>query len=281
LSAGIRHEPAAQVPIIAMSAPEPLLDALLLRSRLWRGDTRADVALPSEPTGHASLDALLPGGGWPRAALTELLVAQPGIGELSLLVPALARLSRRDAWIALVAPPCLPYAPALASAGIELSRLLVIRVHDGADRLWAMEQALASGACSAVLGWPTFIRERALRRLQLAAENGKALGFYFSAGEATSSSLAALRLQLHPAAPARRIVAALHADARVPASDTTDPPPGTRGRDATFTPPLLCIRVLKVRGPGIGRALVLDVRRPFAQTQVAAAPSPARHRAAS
>lgn len=268
-----------------MSAPEPLLDALLLRSRLWRGDTRADVALPSEPTGHAALDALLPGGGWPRAALTELLVARPGIGELSLLVPALARLSRGDAWIALVAPPWLPYAPALASAGIDLSRLLVIRVHDGADRLWAMEQALASGACSAVLGWPTFVRERALRRLQLAAENGKALGFYFSAGEATSSSLAALRLQLHPAAAANPTITPVHARIRPsPLQITPDiavPRPGIRDHAMPRTTPRLGVRVLKVRGPGMGRALVLDVRHPLAVAASSADPLTAHDRAAS
>jgi len=221
----------ASVPV-----PDPPLEALLLRSQLWRGDRRAEVAVPSEPTGHAALDALLPGGGWPRAALTELLVRQAGIGELSLLAPMLCRLSASDTWIALVSPPHLPYAPALAAAGVDLSRLLLIRAEQGADRLWAMEQTLASGACSAVIGWPAFVHERALRRLQLAAEHGRALGIFFSHGQATSSSLAALRLQLHavdlPHSPAKKDIA----------------------------PPRLGVRVLKVRGPGIGSTLALDVR---------------------
>ena len=219
-----------------MSATDPQLESLLLRSQLWRGDRRAEVAVPSEPTGHAPLDALLPGGGWPRAALTELLVRTAGIGELSLLTPTLARLSRQDTWIALVSPPHFPYAPALASAGVELSRLLLIRAEQGADRLWAMEQALASGACSAVIGWPAFVHERALRRLQLAAEHGRALGIFFSSGQATSSSLAALRLELHPE--------------------------GTPGpfHESDPAPARLGVRVLKVRGPGIGSALMLDVR---------------------
>jgi cell division inhibitor SulA len=219
-----------------MSANDPDLESLLLRSQLWRGDRRAEVAVPSEPTGHASLDALLPGGGWPRAALTELLVRTAGIGELSLLAPMLARLSRQDTWIALVAPPHLPYAPALAAAGVALSRLLLIEAEQGADRLWAMEQALASGACSAVIGWPAFVHERGLRRLQLAAEHGQALGIFFSSGQATSSSLAALRLELHPAEGSGFL-------------------PGQ-----VSGPGCLGLRVLKVRGPGIGNALVLDVR---------------------
>lgn len=207
-----------------------------MRSQLWRGDRRAEVAVPSEPTGHAALDALLPGGGWPRAALTELLVRQTGVGELSLLVPTLSRLSKQDTWIAFVSPPHLLYAPALAAAGVDLSRLLLIRAEQGADRLWAMEQALTSGACSAVIGWPAFVHERALRRLQLAAEHGRALGIFFSNGQATSSSLAALRLQLHVA--------------------TT--PASAAGIDRNL--PRLGVRVLKVRGPGIGSLLELDVR---------------------
>jgi hypothetical protein len=201
----------------------PPLDTLLQNARIWRGDDRAEVEVPSVPTGHDALDRLLPGNGWPRAALTELLAPQPGIGELSLLTPALARLSDDDSWIALVSPPHLPYAPALARTGINLSRLLIVRTNDGADTLWAMEQALASGACGAVIGWPSFVNERALRRLQLAAEKGRALGLYFSAGQATSSSLAALRLALFA------------------------------------RPDGLGVRVLKVRGPGIGVTLTLPL----------------------
>lgn len=207
-----------------MSAPEPALDTLLRGPHLWRGDSQAEVAVPSVSTGFGALDTLLPGGGWPRAALIELLAPRPGVGELSLLMPALARLSGTDQWIALVSPPHVPYAPALAAAGIDLARVVIVRAGDGADTLWAMEQALGSGSCGAVIGWPSFVNERSLRRLQLAAETGRALGLYFSSGQATSSSLAALRLQLTPA------------DDR------------------------LRVHVLKVRGSGIGTTLVLDVR---------------------
>lgn len=217
-----------------MLTPEPALETLLRSPNLWRGDSRAAVTVSSVATGHTELDALLPGGGWPRAAITEFLIARPGIGEFSLLMPALAKLSQAEEWIALVSPPYLPYAPALAAAGVDLSRLVVIRTgtttsrneDHGAETLWAMEQALTSGSCSAVIGWPTFLNERSLRRLQLAAENGKAIGMYFSSGHATSSSLAALRLQLTP------VQEKLH------------------------------IHVLKVRGSGIGATLTIDSRHP-------------------
>ena len=74
----------------------------------------------------------------------------------------LARLSSTDQWIALVSPPHVPYAPALAAAGLDLARIVIVRAGDGADTLWAMEQALGSGSCSAVIGWPSFVNERSL-----------------------------------------------------------------------------------------------------------------------
>jgi len=80
------------------------LDALLQSNRLWRaGEQSAQV--PALPTGYRALDVLLPGGGWPDSGLVELLPAHAGIGELGLLMPALARLSRGSRWIAWIAPP--------------------------------------------------------------------------------------------------------------------------------------------------------------------------------
>ncbi len=179
----------------------PALQALLRHPGIWRGD-RSQLSAPAGiATGHAALDALLPGGGWPRGALTELILRAPGIGEVSLLLPALAALSREPRWIALIAPPHLPYAPALAAAGVDLARLLRVRAGNGADTLWAMEEALRSGACGAVLAWPGAMAERAQRRLQLAAEAGDCAGFWFTPAEqAASTSFAALRLGLAPVA---------------------------------------------------------------------------------
>ncbi len=174
------------------------LQALLARPDLWLGDGRANVPGPETvPTGFAALDALLPGGGWPAGALTEVLLSGEGIGELRLLMPALARLCRQDRWIAWVNPPNIPYAPALAAAGLDLSRILVVRAGTSRDRLWAFEQCLRSGACLAALGWPGECDDRALRRLQLAAAKGGALGLLFRPERAAAHpSPAALRLRL-------------------------------------------------------------------------------------
>src|SRR5581483_2385709 len=84
-------------------------------------------------------------GGWPRGVLTEIHLPLEGIGELRVLLPALARLSREDRWIVFIAPPYIPYAPALAAGGVELSRLLLVHPKTRADHLWAVESSLRSG----------------------------------------------------------------------------------------------------------------------------------------
>ncbi len=163
------------------------LAGLLADTRIWRGrQTQAPHRLATLPTGWRALDDVLPGGGWPLGALTEVLIGNAGLGELTLLLPALARLTdarRENAWIAWVAPPHIPYAPALAAAGVSLERVLVVETDatakGDAQALWAAEQTLRSGLCAAVLGWFTRVDDRGLRRLQLAAQEGRAWGVAF------------------------------------------------------------------------------------------------------
>jgi hypothetical protein len=181
-------------------------------STLWRARERAGVASPATkglPTGYAALDQCLPGGGWPRQGLIEILADRQGIGELSLLMPALAALCRgghapmagkvdrndEGGWLAWVAPPLQPYAPALAASGIDVRRVLVVRA--GAAAAWAMEQALRSEACSAVLGWMEPRAIHTLRRLQLAAEQSGSLAVLFRrTAAANTASPAILRIAL-------------------------------------------------------------------------------------
>jgi len=170
---------------------------MLCHSALWRGSGLACVATPSLVSGFAALDAELPGGGWPVGALTEILPAHQGIGELRLLGPALAGLSASGRRLAWIAPPYLPYPPALSATGIDLSRLVVVKTRSDRETLWAAEQALASNACGAVLVWPTAVRYQELRRLQLAAEGGSVLAVLFRPAKvAAESSPAILRIAL-------------------------------------------------------------------------------------
>lgn len=175
------------------------LDGLLAARRLWRGQPAAQTAPDAIATGWTSLDAVLPGGGWPSAALSEILLPVDGVGELRLVWPALARLSAGDGIIAVVAPPYRPYAPAWQAAGLRHESLQVIDA-DPRDALWAAEQCLRSGACSAVLCWPRSADDRALRRLQVAAETGRTPGFAFRAAQAAMNpSPAPLRVAIEVA----------------------------------------------------------------------------------
>jgi len=179
------------------------LDELLQHPSLWRASS-AQGEEKVLPTGFRRLDERLPGGGWPLDTLIELLLPLHGIGEINLLLPALRTLCAQDErsprWIAWLGPPHLPYAPALARAGLDPARMLVVRSNASrppGSSLWAMEQALRSRACVAALGWVDGADGQSLRRLKLAAEEGGTLGFLFRPRErAREPSPAALRLLL-------------------------------------------------------------------------------------
>jgi protein ImuA len=188
--------------------PLPSLSAL----PLWRADrlaaadaTTRDVAA-TRPTGFAALDAELPGGGWPAAGLTELLLAAPGSGELRLLAPLLAAARAATLW---VAPPLQPYAPALAALGVPAERLVMAQPERSADAAWAAEQALRSGALAAVLWWQGAapVAAPVLRRLHLASLEGRTPLFAIrEVSVRTQSSPALLRLALEWQTPGRLAV---------------------------------------------------------------------------
>jgi hypothetical protein len=182
-----------------LPVPAASLEAVLHRYPVWRGGGVAQSPVRSEPSGHAALDRELPGGGWPAGALTEILCASHGIGELQLVLPALAALSRAQGRIAWLAPPHLPYAPALAAAGLRLEFLTVVRAPGRRDALWAAEQVLRAGASRALLMWLPRSGSGELRRLALAAESSAALVLLFRPLPAVQeSSPAPLRLALAP-----------------------------------------------------------------------------------
>ena len=202
-----------------MEEARPQLAELLAHPSVWRGRSRAVVETLS--TGFAALDAGLPGGGWPRQGLVEVLTPQPGVGELYLLLPVLAALSRvaPARWCTWVSPPHEPFAPALEAHGVALDRMLIVRAlpspsgarnsrrhrSDGDMNLWAMEQALRSGACEIALAWLPRASPKAIRRLQLAAEQGRTLGvLYRSQRYAHVASPAMLRVMLDPVTDAGR-----------------------------------------------------------------------------
>jgi hypothetical protein len=223
-----------------MTASSAALAALLEHPAIWRGDDLAPEPA-AVPSGFPALDAVLPGQGWPQGALTELLLEREGIGEIRLTLPALVRVQAAGRVVVWIAPPYRPYAPALAQGGLDLARLFIVRCREAKDALWAFEQALRAPECGAAFAWLATHDERALRRLQVAAREGRTWGaLWRRPGQRGSATAAPLRLALAPA----------------------------EGR--------LAVRVLKRRGAALPQPIVLDVGPADATTPLAM-PQAARH----
>ena len=127
------------------------------------------MSLATVPSGHAGLDAQLPGAGWPRGQLTELLQTQAGLHEWRLLLPALQACHGAGALVCIGNPHPLNLA-ALACRGIPAQAWLWVDVAPPAERLWAAEQTLRCQDLAALLLWAPQVRTSQLRRLQVAAQ---------------------------------------------------------------------------------------------------------------
>ena len=172
------------------------LAALLAHPAVWRGGDCAPQP-DALPTGFHALDDVLPGGGWPSNALTEIVLARECIGEMRLALPALAQLTCAGRQVVWIAPPWKPHAPALAAAGIALGRLALVRCRTSQEALWAFEQALRAPECGAAFAWLPERDERVLRRLAVAAREGRTWGVLWRRPGVRAKAIAApLRLGL-------------------------------------------------------------------------------------
>jgi len=185
--------------MVAASRQEELLERLRQQiRRLERRPARREGFLP---TGRPEVDALLPGGGFPRGALTGL-AGGPASGKTRLALTALREAQAEGGLAAFVDGCGELYPPAAVDLGVDLARLLIVRPGAPARRteaerapeplpgLWAAEALLASGAFAAVaidvsLGrLPAVRAEAALRRLRAAAEKGGAAGLWLGSADA-------------------------------------------------------------------------------------------------
>lgn len=170
----------------------------LIHPDIWRASQLGRATTRCIDTGFPVLSTQLGGSGWPTGTLVDLLVQQPGIGELRLLAPALARVAHKK--VVFLQPPHAPQAISLAGMGIPVQDALWVKSKATADALWAAEQVLRSGSCGALLFWVTHVRAESLRRLHLAAQSGETLFFVLRPLHAQQdTSPAPLRLALRPA----------------------------------------------------------------------------------
>jgi len=153
------------------SGPEPL--PAQIEAALWRGDQLGGPVAETVSSGFDRLDAVMPGGGWPCGALTEVLVPQFSVAELRVLSPVLAALTRGGHTVALVGPPMSPHAPGLRHDGIDERHLVWVDVDTPRDRLWATEQLVKSGSFGATVAWLPLVRAEQIRRLQVLANRCK------------------------------------------------------------------------------------------------------------
>ena len=209
---------------------------------VWRADAVARHASPVGvvASGHAVLDAELPGGGWPVGALCEILQTHSAQSEWRLLLPALCAAQKPAAhlgsasWVALIGPPHVPFGPALAAHGLDVQQLLWVKAQAPAERLWAAEQALRCAGVAAVLAWLPQVQAAHLRRLQMAALTHAKLLFVMRPAMAQhASSPAVLRLLLLAQGA---------------------------GFKARLEPAALNVQVLKRRGPPLAGTLILPAR---------------------
>lgn len=166
---------------------------------VWRGDQLGAAREHVLPTGHAALDQVLPGGGWPCRGLTEILQPEAAMAEWRLLGPALRLAVAQGGAVVVIGAPEMPHLPGLHLGSQAESSLVWIRPQSAAQALWATEQALHCRQTAAVLAWLPQAKAQALRRLQVHAQQGDAPVFVFrhSAAERESSP-APLRLSLEP-----------------------------------------------------------------------------------
>lgn len=157
-----------------------------LRSRIACME-RGRAEVPGVPL-NAAIDRHLPHGGLARAAVHEVLAAEPGAAA-GFCALALGRSGGTVLWIA-AEPDAWP--PGLARFGLSPAELVLVQARRPADGLWAMEEALrCPGIAGALLVAPE-LDMTAARRLQLAAEAGGALGLLLRPDAEEAAATAAL-----------------------------------------------------------------------------------------
>ena len=129
--------PVAGAALEAASPSWPVLPPTV-EAAVWRAKDVGRASAAAVATGWNALDAQLPGGGWPRRAVTELLATQPAVLEWRLLSPALRRVVAAGEQVVVVGPVRHPHLPGLLHEGFDERQLVWIRADAPSERMWVM-----------------------------------------------------------------------------------------------------------------------------------------------
>ncbi|HWB10135.1 MAG TPA: hypothetical protein VG826_12975 [Pirellulales bacterium] len=180
-------------------ARDEILVQLQKQLRRWEETKRPTTVCSS--TGCAELDRLFPGGGVSRGTLVEWLAEDVGSGAMWLALVVAREACHGGGPLLVIDGRGTFYPPAAARAGVDLERLIVVRPATARDETWALDQSLRCPGLGAVLCVTDRLRQRAARRLQLAAEASGGVGLLVRPASVRSEPCwAEVRLLVEPRA---------------------------------------------------------------------------------
>ena len=169
-----------------------------IQAAVWRGSELGSAVTSVCTTGWESLDSELPGGGWPRRSVSEVLAAQPYVLEWRLLGPALKQVVSDGGQVVVVGPARRPHLPGLVHAGLDERQLVWIQAELPAERLWVTEQLIKSNSAGAIVAWLPQARQEQIRRLQVCSTGCEGLVF-LCRPESARHEASAAPLRVHAA----------------------------------------------------------------------------------
>lgn len=183
-----------------MNMNSELLEKLRVRGELWKASEipMDNATVPC----RRGLKKVFPQG-WPTGTLMEILSPSPGFGEVSLFMSLAAELTHSGREVAWVSEGGTINAPALVSAGVNLEHFLWADSESTHQSLCIARELLSSGDVPLVLILSEIQDFLSLRRLSLAAREGKSLGVLLSRS-ASRAELSPCQLRLEfPVSPRR------------------------------------------------------------------------------
>ena len=150
--------------------PNHMIDEILNSQTVWRGRDHTEgfknECQKGLDTGFHALNQVLQFSGWPHDGITEIIAPHEGVGELSILLPALSCISQNQ-YIVWINPIFKLYGPALQEQGMYLPHQVCLTPKAN-DLLWSTEQSLRSSSCGAIILWPQRLPNASqYRRLQM------------------------------------------------------------------------------------------------------------------